>query len=99
VLEQLEEIANYYEKTGAVVTEKRTSVRIISPTINESLEMGAILHLVFVFLAQIPITFRLGRIELGEISGETNVEVRRSTTERSWLHTPCNSRDEQNADG
>jgi hypothetical protein len=45
-----------------------TSVCIVSPSINEGLESLAIDHLRFIFLSLVPLSFRLGSIELGKVS-------------------------------
>lgn len=44
-----------------------TPVGIIPPAIDKGLQMLAIFHLCFIFLAHITVTLRFSRIKLGEV--------------------------------
>ena len=46
------------------------TVGIIPPSIDEGLQVLAVLHLSIVLLAEVPVSLRFGRIELSEIAGE-----------------------------
>ena len=44
------------------------TIGVIPPSINEGLQVFAVLHLCLVFFFEVPISFSLGRVELGEVS-------------------------------
>jgi hypothetical protein len=47
--------------------ERLTSVGIISPLINECLQVFAVLHLRLIFFSHVTIPFRLGGVELAKV--------------------------------
>jgi hypothetical protein len=52
-----------------------TPIGIIPPSIDESLEMFSVFHLILIFLAKILVTFRLCGVELREIAGKWMASV------------------------
>ena len=61
-----------------------TSIGIISPTIDEGLQMSAIFHLSFVLFLEILVSLRFCRVELSEVPIE-------SMSSRNWQFMPHHS--------